>query len=387
MEQQGVASLNPARSSPYSKELRLLQHVLDNAEPGNPASVCEAVERFGEEVLPPDGLWLKVAGGVKAKVLASAIRGAPDQGSILKIGTYCGYSAIRMAMALPNTRIVSMEVEPVHVVIARNIVAFAGLCHTIDVWTGHSKDLLYRLPDRYGGREKFPIRAVFMDQKGSRFDEDLREIEKLGVLVPGAVIVADNVLKPGSPIFLWCLTNSDAWDTQLVRVREFAMAAEDWMSVSVLRREAALRLMEEAKHKAKEEAARKTEAGTPAGAGGSPTEEEGDSPPTGAAGAADCADKRLAEPPEELVQLQWESDRMRAQAIRGAVNFGEWATFAEQMRQRMAPWNIAATVDGTTLDDDAELVPRPASARRRTAAEEAGTDAWEMAGLPQEHRL
>jgi hypothetical protein len=30
-------------------------------------------------------------------------------GSILEIGTYCGYSALRMAMAAPNCRVVSLE--------------------------------------------------------------------------------------------------------------------------------------------------------------------------------------------------------------------------------------------------------------------------------------
>ena len=38
-----------------------------------------------------------------------------------------------------------------------------GCC---DVWTGHSKDLLSRLPNRYGGPGQLQVSAVFMDQKG-----------------------------------------------------------------------------------------------------------------------------------------------------------------------------------------------------------------------------
>ncbi|CAE8708402.1 unnamed protein product [Polarella glacialis] len=238
-----VKSSSIARGTPYSKELRLLAHVFENARAGDPISVCDAIEHFGEEVLNPAGQWLKVAGRHKATILEHAMREAPRGGSILEIGAYCGYSAIRMALALPGARIVTLEVDPAHVVIARNMVAFAGLAHMIDVWTGHSKDLLPRLPARYGGPEKFKLCGVFMDQKGSRYDEDLGLIERMGLLLPGAVVVADNVLKPGSPLFLWRLQNGGAYDNHVARVREFAMPAEDWMSVSVLRPEAAARFL------------------------------------------------------------------------------------------------------------------------------------------------
>ena len=47
------------------QELRLLAHVFDTAPSGDPAAVCDAIERFGEDVLNPAGQWLKapMAGG------------------------------------------------------------------------------------------------------------------------------------------------------------------------------------------------------------------------------------------------------------------------------------------------------------------------------------
>jgi len=313
----------PAKSSsipagtPYSKELRLLAHVLETATPGDPLSVCEAIESFGKNVLNPGGQWLKVAGDAKAVVLTSAMRGKPKQGSILEIGCYCGYSAIRMAMALPGVRIVTLEVDPAHVVIARNMVAFAGLAHVIDVWTGHSKDLLTRIPDRYGGVDKFRVSGVFMDQRGSRYDEDLGTMERLGILLPGCVVVCDNVLKPGSPTFLWRLQHGGTYDNHFVKLTEFAMPAEDWMSVSVRRADAPLAV---------------------AGGGGE-------------------VDAKGAEPPEELAQLQWEADRMRAQATRvPGVTFQEWAAFAEHMREGMARHGIVATLDAEQLIEEPWLV-------------------------------
>ena len=107
------------------------------------------------------------------------------------------------------------------------MVAHAGLTEAIDIWTGHSKDVLPRLPERYGGRRSFRVAGVFMDQKGSRYHEDLAAMEQMGLLMPGAVVVADNVLKPGSPLFLWRLCKGLAYENQIVRVREFAMPSED----------------------------------------------------------------------------------------------------------------------------------------------------------------
>lgn len=129
----------------YSKELRLLMHVSVAAHMGDPASVCQAVENFGEEALGSSGLHLKVAAGRKAEVLIDVLHTATLHGCILEIGTYCGFSAIRMVLACPHVFIVTLERDPAHVIIARNMIAFAGLARVVDVNTGHSRDLLPRL--------------------------------------------------------------------------------------------------------------------------------------------------------------------------------------------------------------------------------------------------
>merc|ERR1719387_1029771 len=98
------------------------------------------------------------------------------------------------------------------------------------------------------------------------------------------------------------------------------MPAEDWMSVSVLRDASALPPPVPAASLAPGRPAPEPEADDTADSAGQ----------EGAGGVA----QQREEPPEELVQLQWESDRMRAQAMRAGhgVNFGEWAAFADQMR-------------------------------------------------------
>eukprot|EP00747_Dinoflagellata_sp_TGD_P072321 gnl/TRDRNA2_/TRDRNA2_157431_c2_seq1.p1 gnl/TRDRNA2_/TRDRNA2_157431_c2~~gnl/TRDRNA2_/TRDRNA2_157431_c2_seq1.p1 ORF type:complete len:587 (-),score=52.49 gnl/TRDRNA2_/TRDRNA2_157431_c2_seq1:102-1718(-) len=283
---------------PYSKELHLLSHVLATAEAGNPGSVCAAIENFGEEVLGSTGLWLKIAGGSKSDVLTKYMRQAPDKGSILEIGTYCGYSSAFIASKCPGVRIISLEADPAHMIVARNVLAFAGLTGMVDVWTGHSKDLLYRMdrvPSYKGESENLTFRAVFMDQKGSRYVDDLEMLEKQNLLVPGAVVVADNVLKPGSPLYLWRVVRSGAYDTEVVTLKEFAMPAEDWMSVSIRK------------------------------------------PGT--------EDMEMPEPPRELVSLERETDRIRDKATRSdrSVTYEEWAAFSNEVESRLKPFGIEAT--------------------------------------------
>eukprot|EP00746_Dinoflagellata_sp_MGD_P076337 gnl/MRDRNA2_/MRDRNA2_30746_c0_seq1.p1 gnl/MRDRNA2_/MRDRNA2_30746_c0~~gnl/MRDRNA2_/MRDRNA2_30746_c0_seq1.p1 ORF type:complete len:355 (+),score=66.14 gnl/MRDRNA2_/MRDRNA2_30746_c0_seq1:109-1173(+) len=181
----------PHSRAPYAKEMRLLAHVLSHATKGNPPSIVHAIEDFGEESLSNTGAWLKIAGDAKAEVLATSIKKAPQRGSLLEIGTYCGYSAIRMAMACPNVRVISLEADPAHMVIARNIIAFAGLDEVIDVWTGHSKDLLHRIHFCYKGYNRLRFQGIFKDASGAQYIEDVEELEDMGLTDKDLVRHAD----------------------------------------------------------------------------------------------------------------------------------------------------------------------------------------------------
>ena len=66
---------HPRIINPSLQELRLLAHVFDTAPSGDAAAVCDAIERFGEDVLNPAGQWLKAphGGGVTGVVPKTAI--------------------------------------------------------------------------------------------------------------------------------------------------------------------------------------------------------------------------------------------------------------------------------------------------------------------------
>lgn len=309
----------------YAKEMRLLGHVLNTACAGDAESVCLAIESFGSEALPgrrPS--WLKVAAGVKADVLSAAARRAPKGGITLECGTYCGYSAARLAMARlsqkgnarSNPCVLTMEVDAVHAVIARNVLTFAGLAHAVEVLTGHSEDVLpwvvSRLQNGDGemrcnthpknGDPTMMVDMVFLDQRGSRYEADLAVLEQANVLCEGAIVVADNVLKPGAPLFLWHILHSGNYLTEVVSVPEFAMpGVEDWMSVSVY---------------------------TP-----------------------DLCRDAHAEAPPEVRMLHRKAEQMRAKAHQpdhggNGITFTEWADFAAEMRQGCVE---AKVVTGTTI--------------------------------------
>eukprot|EP00933_Yihiella_yeosuensis_P053345 TRINITY_DN5157_c0_g1_i1.p1 TRINITY_DN5157_c0_g1~~TRINITY_DN5157_c0_g1_i1.p1 ORF type:complete len:684 (+),score=109.72 TRINITY_DN5157_c0_g1_i1:1191-3242(+) len=296
------------------KEARLWVHVLANASPGDPASICQAIEEYGLQGLSKayggyggkgksEGKWLKVAGGEKRSVLELAASLAPNraaQGRTLEVGTYCGYSSLRIAKARPGGRILSLEADAGTAVIARNVFAFAGMNHLLDVRIGHSEDVIPLLGDEgWGGTElKPPFDLVFFDQRGSRYVADLKLLEESESLLPGAVIVADNVLKPGAPAFLWHLLKSGWYETKIISVTEYAMpGVEDWMSISIYRKQAGK-------------------------------------------GEARSAIPPL---PNSLRRLEWEADQMRARADRiPGVGFEAWKQFAAQMREALAQEGIFA---------------------------------------------
>uniref|UniRef100_A0A7S4S9D7 Catechol O-methyltransferase n=1 Tax=Alexandrium monilatum TaxID=311494 RepID=A0A7S4S9D7_9DINO len=232
-------------SSPYAKELRVFQQILAFAVPSNPGSICVQVEDFNKEVLANSDVWSKIAGGMKTELLTAALRSSPSHRPVLEIGTYIGYSALEMAIALPEARITTVEVDPVHVAVARGVISFAGLADRVKVLTGHCQRLLPRLAQPSHGQALPRFGMVFMDRWGSQYHEDLAVLEQYrGLLARGAVIVADNIRRTGAPLFLWRVAAQGPFRSHLARVCEFASGPldEDWMSVSVYRGRAAASL-------------------------------------------------------------------------------------------------------------------------------------------------
>jgi len=104
---------------------------------------------------------------------------------IVEIGTLAGYSALRMARAMPEGgRLWTLESEPAHAEVARANIEAAGLSHCVEVLIGPALVTLDRLV------EHGPFDLVFLDADKAGYASYGRWAH--AHLRPGGLLVADN---------------------------------------------------------------------------------------------------------------------------------------------------------------------------------------------------
>ena len=107
--------------------------------------------------------------------------------SILEIGTAIGYSAIRMAKALPNTSIVTIERDTNRVEVAKQFIAKSNVESQISVIEGDALEV------ELDSNSTFD--AVFIDAAKGQY---MKFFEKYSPLVPsGGVLYIDNMYMHG----------------------------------------------------------------------------------------------------------------------------------------------------------------------------------------------
>ena len=138
-------------------------------------------------------------GDEKGRLLDAAVRRA-DPELALELGTYCGYSALRIARAAPGATVYSVELSPRPMPpIARRIWAHAGVGDRVHLRRRHHRRRrahVGRAGDtiRFGAGE---LDFVFLDHDKNAYLADLQSIVDRGWLHPGSIVVADNVRVPG----------------------------------------------------------------------------------------------------------------------------------------------------------------------------------------------
>merc|ERR1712151_477929 len=212
----------------YYKEVGTMHYILGQGRKHNIPSIHKAIETFIAE----QELWLKLAGDEKGAVIDAAIASIGRPMLVVEVGLYVGYSSTRMASQLRawGGKVISMEVDPFHAVIARNTIEWAGLSDYIEVWVGHSENLIPRLHERL---PEHSIDILFFDQQGTKMHLDLERIVASNMLSDTAIIVGDNVLRPGAPQFMYWTCAAGPYETQVVSLKEYKEdTVEDWMSIS-----------------------------------------------------------------------------------------------------------------------------------------------------------
>jgi catechol O-methyltransferase len=142
-------------------------------------------------------------GDEKGEILDRAVQHVQPR-RILELGTYCGYSALRIARVMPvDAALYSVEFSQANADIARRIWEHAGVANRVTVVVGSLGDgggTLARLASEHGFRAG-TLDFVFIDHDKSAYLPDLERILDRGWLRPGSVVVADNVKVPGAPAY------------------------------------------------------------------------------------------------------------------------------------------------------------------------------------------
>jgi catechol O-methyltransferase len=177
------------------REAAAADYVIANARQGDIDDVIAKIDQFAYE----KSILINV-GDEKGELLDSAVRRAKP-GIALELGTYCGYGSLRIARAAPTAKVFSVELSTANAEVAQRIWTHAGVTDRVTCIVGTIGDggrTLDKLAAEHGfaaGKLDF----VFIDHDKAAYLHDLQSILDRGWLHRGSIVVADNILIPGSP--------------------------------------------------------------------------------------------------------------------------------------------------------------------------------------------
>lgn len=155
---------------------------LENLIPDRPQSVKQ-MEDFAEQHDVP----IMEKTGIEVLLLLLSMQ-QPKR--ILEVGTAIGYSAIRMALKLPNTEIITVELDEERLQLAKQHIKEFGLEERIHVLHGDAL-LLSEEISKYG-----PFDALFIDATKAKYSKFFTLYEPM--LTDVGMIYTDNVLFKGT---------------------------------------------------------------------------------------------------------------------------------------------------------------------------------------------
>ena len=159
----------------------VLNYVFKNAKQDDPQSVLNTIDSFVSET----GTFLMNVGPEKGKLLAETIKDHKPLNT-LELGSFLGYSAIIIAMFLPEAgSLVSVDHDKDSVVASKEIVKYAGLENKVHFINATSDEAINAL------KESFDF--IFIDHEKNRYYSDLLLMEDLNLINKGGIVFADNV--------------------------------------------------------------------------------------------------------------------------------------------------------------------------------------------------
>ena len=159
----------------------VLNYVFKNAKQDDPQSVLNTIDSFVSET----GTFLMNVGPEKGKLLAETIKDHKPLNT-LELGSFLGYSAIIIAMFLPEAgSLVSVDHDKDSVAASKEIVKYAGLESKVHFINSTSDKAISAL------KKSFDF--IFIDHEKNRYYSDLLLMENLNLINKGGIVFADNV--------------------------------------------------------------------------------------------------------------------------------------------------------------------------------------------------
>lgn len=164
-------------------------------------------------------------GWVQGRFMQTLIRTIAAK-TYLEVGTFTGYSALAVALALPDDgRVYALDINEEWTSIAERYWRQAGVDHKVDLRIGDAKETLGALAETdLAGR--LDMMFIDADKTGmpAYFDA------AMGLLKPGGLVLIDNVLWSGAVID----PNIKDDDTEAIRQFNIRMAGETRAHVSTV---------------------------------------------------------------------------------------------------------------------------------------------------------
>jgi len=209
-------------------EFKALDAVLKRAMNEDAESVLRVIDETGWS-----GHMLINIGDRKGVFLDDAVLARKPKLAV-ELGTFMGYSAVRIARLLPHDgRLVSVDPSPQAHAIATAVLLKAGLLDRVELAYDYSDNVFRRL-----AKDGVKIDLLLVDHVKTLYLRDLQVAISLGLLKNGSVVVGDNIVFPGAPDFRAFITNrSNGFDTVIHEsFCEYSNTIRDEVTVSTYRR-------------------------------------------------------------------------------------------------------------------------------------------------------
>ncbi|GAD91881.1 catechol O-methyltransferase [Paecilomyces variotii No. 5] len=209
---------HPPEGQPWfddGREIQLLHFVYNqpNLEQirGYPRKVLDVIDEFAKSQQ-----YLMNVGHAKGKIVTDLIEEVRPA-TMIELGGYVGYSTILFADAVRRAggrRYLSLERNPEFAAVATLLVDLAGLRDFVRIIIGRSDLSLHEL---CSSGEVDHVELMFLDHYKPAYTTDLKLCEYYGMISPGTVLAADNVLSPGNPPYLEYVRSSVAQKRRAVQ--------------------------------------------------------------------------------------------------------------------------------------------------------------------------